>query len=129
MKKILTTEAPLPAGHYSQAIVYNGLVFVAGQLPLLSDGSMVEGGVEEQVRQTIRNVEAILKASSSCLEHILKATIYIPDVSYWPEVNRVYAEVMGDHKPARAVVPCGELHYGALIEMEVIARHDDFHED
>ena len=50
-----------------------------------------------------------------------KATIYIPDSSYWPEINRVYAACMGDHKPARAVIPCGDLHYGVLVEMEVIA--------
>ncbi|HZV68751.1 MAG TPA: Rid family detoxifying hydrolase [Saprospiraceae bacterium] len=123
MKKIITTEAPPPAGHYSQAISNQGLVFVAGQLPLdPATGQMIEGGVEEQVKQTIQNIEAILLASNSDLNHVLKATIYIPDVSYWPEVNRVYAECFGDHKPARAVIPCGKLHYDAVIEMEVIAR-------
>ena len=122
MKKIITTEAPVPAGHYSQAIVYNGLVFVAGQLPLDPlTGKMVEGGIEEQVRQTIENVRAILIAANSDLDRVLKSTIYIPDSSYWPDVNRVYAEIFEDHKPARAVIPCGELHYGALIEMEVVA--------
>lgn len=123
MKKIITTEAPSPAGHYSQAISNQGLVYVAGQLPIdPSTGTMIKGDVEAQVRQTIRNVEAILNASNSGLDHVLKSTIYIPDVSYWPEVNRVYAECFGDHKPARAVIPCGPLHYNAVIEMEVIAR-------
>jgi len=123
MKKIITNEAPVPAGHYSQAISNQGLVFVAGQLPLdPATGKMIEGDVEAQVKQTIQNIEAILLASNSDLNHVLKATIYIPDVSYWPEVNRVYAECFGDHKPARAVIPCGKLHYDAVIEMEVIAR-------
>lgn len=126
MQKVLTTEAPTPAGHYSQAIIYNGLVFVAGQLPLdPKSGQIVEGGIEPQVRQTIQNVKAILLAANSDLHHILKANIYVADTKYWPEVNRIYAELLGDHKPARAVIPCGELHYGALLEMEVIAASSD----
>jgi len=126
MQKVLTTEAPSPAGHYSQAIIFNGLVFVAGQLPLdPKTGEIVEGGIEPQVRQTIQNVESILLAANSDLHHILKTTIYIVDTKYWPEVNRIYAELLGDHKPARAVIPCGELHYGALLEMEVIAASSD----
>ena len=125
MKKIITTEAPLPAGHYSQAVTHNGFVFVAGQLPLNAEGKMVDGGIEEQVRQTIRNIHHILLAANSSLDHVVKATLYIPDISYWPDVNKVYEDVMGDHKPARAVIPCGPLHYGALLEMEVIAATID----
>ena len=126
MKKIVTNKAPGAGGHYSQAVSHNGLVFVAGQLPLDPDtGKLVDGGIEAQVKRTIQNVEAILVASNSGLNQILKATIFIPDIKYWPEVNRVYAECLGDHKPARAVIPCGELHYGALLEMEVIAREEE----
>lgn len=122
MKKIATTEAPRPAGHYSQAISYNGLVFVSGQLPLdPQTGNLVDGGIEAQVRQTIENVKAILDASNSKLDLIVKTNIYISDGKYWPDVNRIYAEVFGDHRPARAVIPCGALHYDALLEMEVIA--------
>ncbi len=126
MKKIVTNMAPGAMGHYSQAISHQGLVFVAGQLPLDPvTGKLVDGGIEAQVRQTIQNVEAILVASNSGLSQILKTTIYIPDIQYWPEVNRVYAECLGDHKPARAVIPCGALHHGALLEMEVIAREEE----
>lgn len=122
MEKIVTNAAPAPAGHYSQAIRHNGLVFVSGQLPLDPvSKEVVEGGIEPQMRQVMANISAILEASGSGLDNILKATIYIPDSSYWPEINRVYAECMGDHKPARAVIPCGDLHYGVLVEMEVIA--------
>ena len=122
MEKILTNAAPAPAGHYSQAIRHNGLVFVSGQLPLDPvSKEVVEGGIEPQMRQVMANISAILEASGSGLDNILKATIYIPDSSYWPEINRVYADCMGDHKPARAVIPCGDLHYGVLVEMEVIA--------
>ncbi|MDQ3015556.1 MAG: Rid family detoxifying hydrolase [Bacteroidota bacterium] len=121
MKNINTPNAPQPAGHYSQAIVHNGLVFVAGQLPLDKEGKIAEGGIEGQTRQTLQNIQAILEASDSGLGHIVKASLFIPDISYWPEINRVYAEIMGEHRPARAVIPCGELHYGVLLEMEVIA--------
>ena len=122
MEKIVTNAAPAPAGHYSQAIRHNGLVFVSGQLPLDPvSKEVVEGGIEPQMRQVMANISAILEASGSGLDNILKATIYIPDSSYWPEINRVYAACMGDHKPARAVIPCGDLHYGVLLEMEVIA--------
>ena len=122
MIKIATTEAPLPAGHYTQALAYNGLVFVSGQLPLdPATGKMIDGDIEAQVRQTIQNIRAILVASDSDLNLVLKANIFIPDIKYWPDVNRIYAEIFGDHKPARAVIPCGPLHYGALLEMDVIA--------
>ncbi len=121
MKKITTPDAPKPAGHYSQAIVHNGMVFVAGQLPLDAKGQMVEGGIESQVRQTMKNIEAILNAAGSGMDRILKSSIFIPDIEYWPEINRVYAEIMGDHRPARAVIPCGVLHYEAMLEMDVIA--------
>jgi 2-iminobutanoate/2-iminopropanoate deaminase len=122
MDKIFTDKAPAPAGHYSQAIIHNGLIFVAGQLPLdpLSH-KVVEGGLEPQVRQVIANIAAILEAGGSGLDKVLKSTIYIPDSSYWPEINRIYADCFGAHRPARAVIPCGELHFGVLIEMEVIA--------
>jgi len=123
MKPILTSKAPEPAGHYSQAITHLGLVFVSGQLPIDPvTREVVPGGIEQQARQTIENVRQILLASGSDLNGVLKSTIFITDGKYWPEVNKVYAEAFGDHKPARAVIPCGELHYGAMLEMEVIAH-------
>ncbi len=122
MQKISTDKAPAAAGHYSQAISHNGLVFVAGQLPIDPvTREVVQGGIEPQALRVIENVKAILEEAGSGLDKILKTTIYIPDMSYWAEINRIYAECMGDHKPARAVVPCGDLHYGVLMEMEVIA--------
>jgi 2-iminobutanoate/2-iminopropanoate deaminase len=122
MNKIFTQKAPAAAGHYSQAITYNGLVFVAGQLPIHPETREVApGGLEAQVRQTLQNIQAILEAAGSGMDKILKTTIYIPDIDSWSEINRVYAEYLGEHKPARAVIPCGDLHYGALLEMEVIA--------
>jgi 2-iminobutanoate/2-iminopropanoate deaminase len=123
MHSISTPLAPEPAGHYSQAMKHLGLVFVSGQLPLDPvTRQIVPGGIEAQVRQTIENVKQILLAAGSDLNGVLKSTIFITDEKYWPEVNRIYTECFGNHKPARAVIPCGELHYGALLEMEVIAH-------
>jgi 2-iminobutanoate/2-iminopropanoate deaminase len=122
MKKISTANAPEAAGHYSQAIVANGFIFVSGQLPLDPiTRKVVDGGIDDQVRQTMANVRNILVAAGADLEDIVKVNISIVDGDLWGEVNRVFAEVMGDHKPARAVIPCGPLHYGALCEIEAIA--------
>ena len=122
MKKIATPNAPEAAGHYSQAMEHNGFIFVSGQLPLDPiTRQVVEGGVDDQVRQAMANVRNILLAAGSDLDNIIKVNISIVDGSLWAEVNRVYAEVMGEHKPARAIIPCGDLHYGALVEIEVIA--------
>ncbi len=122
MKKIFTDQAPAPAGHYSQAIVHNGFVFVSGQLPLdPKTREVVPGGIEPQVRQTIENVRQILQAAGSNLDLVIKVNISITDGQLWGEVNRVFADCFGDHRPARAVIPCGDLRDGALLEMEVVA--------
>ncbi|HNV76153.1 MAG: RidA family protein [Gemmatimonadetes bacterium] len=121
--QIVTTEAaPLPAGHYSQGIVHNGVVYVAGQLPIVPGSSdRTVGSMAQQAEQTLRNVEAVLQAAGSGLDKVLQMTIYVSDISLWGEVNVAYARVMGDHKPARAVVPVKELHYGYQIEIQAIA--------
>jgi 2-iminobutanoate/2-iminopropanoate deaminase len=119
---INTPNAPQPAGHYSQAVAYNNLIFVAGQLAIdPRTGERKLGSIEEQTEQALRNVEAILKAANSDLSRVLKMTVYISDIELWGAVNSVYARVMGAHRPARAVIPTRELHHGFLIEIEAIA--------
>ncbi len=120
MNFVSTSEAPAAGGHYSQAVVANGFVFVAGQLPIRPGGGIPEG-VEAQTRQALGNVAAILKAAGSGLDKIVSATIYVSDIAHWPEVNRVYAEVLGAHKPARTVAVSPQLHFGALIEAQIVA--------
>src|SRR5262245_10243354 len=122
ISRISTPNAPTPAGHYSQAIKYNGLVFVSGQLSIdPKTGERKLGSIEEQTEQTLRNIEGILKAANSDLSKVLKMTVYVADIELWSAVNTVYARVMGENRPARAIVPTGALHYGFLIEIEAIA--------
>lgn len=122
MKTITTPQAPAARGHYSQAIVHGGLVYVAGQLPIvpLEPERRLEG-FEAQARQVLDNVIAILEASGSGPERIVKATVYIADVAHWPAFNALYAQRLGAHRPARTVVPVAQLHYGYLVEMDAIA--------
>ena len=125
MKAILTAEAPAPAGHYAQAIVHDGWVFVSGQLPVdPQTGEKRTGSIEEQTEQALKNVAAILRAANSDVDRVAKTTVYISDIALWDRVNRVYAEFFGEHRPARAVVPTRELHFGFQVEIEAIAVVD-----
>ncbi|MCP4536312.1 MAG: RidA family protein [Chloroflexi bacterium] len=122
MIEISTPDAPRPAGHYSQAIVHNGLVYVSGQLPIdPQTGEKRTGSIEEQAEQTLKNLAEILRAANSDLNQVVKTTVYVSDIELWGRVNVVYAKFFGDHRPARAVVPTRDLHYGFQIEIEAIA--------
>lgn len=122
MRTVETPHAPRPAGHYSQAVVHGGLVFVSGQLPHDVDRpGGAPGDVEEQTERALRNVEAILEAAGSGLDRLLSVTVYVADVALWPRVNAAYARVLGAHRPARAVVPVRELHHGYLVEVQAVA--------
>jgi 2-iminobutanoate/2-iminopropanoate deaminase len=122
MEFTATDRAPAARGHYSQAVVHGGLVYVAGQLPVVpADPQARLEGFDLQAEQVLDNVEAILEASGSSLAHVLKATVYIADIAHWPRFNELYARRMGIHRPARTVVPVAALHYGYLVEMDVIA--------
>ncbi len=122
MRTISTPDAPPPAGHYSQAVVYADTVYVSGQLAVdPATGEKGVGSIEEQTRLALRNVEQILLSAGSDLNHVIKTTAYVSDVELWGGVNQAYAEVFGDHRPARAVVPSRDLHFGCLVEIEAIA--------
>jgi 2-iminobutanoate/2-iminopropanoate deaminase len=122
METVATNTAPTPAGHYSQAVVHGDLVFVSGQLPIdpRSEENLAVS-IEEQTRQALRNMAEILDAAGSGIDRVLKTTVYISDMELWGRVNRVYAEFFGEHRPARAVVPTRDLHFGFTIEIEAIA--------
>jgi 2-iminobutanoate/2-iminopropanoate deaminase len=122
MQFISTEGAPAARGHYSQAVVHGGVVYVAGQLPIVpGEPDRRLAGFDAQAEQVLSNVISILEASGSGADCILKATVYIADVAHWPAFNALYAGRLGAHKPARTVVPVAALHYGYLVEMDVIA--------
>ena len=122
MKEIFTQNAPKPAGHYSQAIVHGNLIYVSGQLPIdpMTEEKRI-GSIEEQTEQALRNVSEIIKAAGSSMDQVIKTTVYISDIQLWERVNEVYSDFFGEHRPARAVVPTKDLHYGFQIEVEAIA--------
>jgi 2-iminobutanoate/2-iminopropanoate deaminase len=121
MDLIRAPKAPPPGGHYSHAVVHDGLVFVAGQLPIdPANPRAAPGSIAQQTERALANVAAILEAAGSGLDHTVQMTIYVSDIELWGTVNEVYARVMGEHRPARAVVPVKELHRGYQIEIQAI---------
>ena len=122
MKVIQPENQPTPKGHYSPGIEHHGIVYVSGQLPMdLVTREPFAGDIETQTELALRNVEAVLKAAGSDLSRVMQFTIYISDIELWGAVNKKYAEVMGDHRPARAIVPVKDLHFGTKIEIQAIA--------
>ena len=122
IQRIETANAPKPAGHYSQGVVHNGILYVSGQLSIdPSTGEKKLGSIEEQTEQALNNVHGILKAAGSDWDKVLKMTVYVADISLWEAVNKVYIKILGDNRPARAVIPTGPLHHGFLIEIEAVA--------
>ena len=119
--RIATPAVPAPAGHYAQAVAWRDLVFVSGQLGPRSDGAhTADEPFEVQVRQALTNLLAILAEAGSGPDRVLRVTAYIVGVENWPAFNRIYAEMFGDAKPARTVVPVPELHHGYLVEVDAI---------
>ena len=119
---ISTNKAPAALGHYSQAMVHNGLLYVSGQLPINpNDVDETPGDAYAQTTQTLSNIEAILKSTGTALNKVIKADIFINDLAIWPEVNRAYADFFKNHRPARVAVPVNGLPKGYMIEISVIA--------
>ena len=123
MQFISTPNAPPPGGHYSQAVRAGGFVFVSGMLP----GPPAAGesdSFERQARAALTHCRHVLEAAGGGLDRVAQCTAYIVGMDNWPRFNAVYAEVFGQHKPARAVVPVPELHHGYLVEVQMVARAD-----
>jgi 2-iminobutanoate/2-iminopropanoate deaminase len=128
MIEISTQNAPRPSGHYSQAIVHGDLVYVSGQLPIdPRTGERRIGSIEEQTEQALENLAAILEAAGSGRNQVIKTTVYVSDIELWNRVNAVYSTFFGEHRPARAVVPTRNLHFGFQVEIEAIAVVDTQH--
>ena len=124
-KEIIRTEnapAPFQGAPYNQAIVANGLVFVAGQLGLdPGSGQIVEGGIGPQTERILANLRAILEAAGSSLDALVKTTVFLTNLDDFAGMNEVYSREIGDRPPARSTVEVGRLPAGGLVEIEAIA--------
>lgn len=121
MQRINPSAMATPGGHYSHAVVANGLVFISGQLPITPEGvKLVDAPFEAQAEQTLANVRAALEAADSTVDQLVQVRVYVDSMENWPAFNTVYAKWAGASKPARAVVPVGPLHFGLKVEVEAI---------
>ena len=117
------SKVPTPKGHYSPAVVHDGIVYVSGQLPIdyVNGATVPIGGILEQTRQALVNLVNVLEEYGSGKNQVLRTTIYITDMQHWAEVNKAYADYFGAHRPARTIIPVGPLHYGSLLEIDAVA--------
>lgn len=123
MKKIHSQDAPQAIGPYSQAIKSGGLVFCSGQTPIVpASGKMIEGEIGPQTRQALKNLAAVLQAEGLSLSHVVKTTVFLKNFRDFPAMNAVYAEVFGEHQPARSTVEVSRLPLDALVEIECVAE-------
>lgn len=123
MKVIIQTDrAPQAIGPYSQAVKANGFVFASGQIPIdPATGEFVPGGIQEQTRQVLKNLTAVLEAAGSSLDRVVKTTVFLLDMQEFGAMNEVYGEFFKKEPPARATVQAARLPRDARVEIEVIA--------
>ncbi len=122
MKVLHSDHAPKALGPYSQAIEVNGFVFTSGQIPIdPATDKFVEGGIKEQTRQSLTNIQNVLKEADIDLSHVVKTTVFLSDMDNFAEMNEVYAEFFVQPFPARSAVAVKTLPKGALVEIECVA--------
>jgi 2-iminobutanoate/2-iminopropanoate deaminase len=119
---IQTDRAPKAIGPYAQAIKANGFIYTAGQIPIdPKTGNFIEGGINEQTRQVLENLKAVLAAAGSSLDQVVKTTVFLKNMTDFPAMNEIYGEYLGNAKPARSTVAVAELPRGALVEIDLVA--------
>ena len=119
---ISTERAPQAIGPYEQAIKWGGLLFTSGQIALDPvTGTLNDGDISAQTRQVLENLKAVLEAGGSSLNHVIKATVYLTDLNSFVKMNEVYAEYLGEVKPARSTVGVATLPRGASVEIDLVA--------
>lgn len=119
--KIIQSEEFKSNGHYSSATVIGNTMYISGQLPV-ENGKVVDSSVEKQVTYVLKKIESILNQVEKDKTAIAFCTVYVSDISLWPEIDKYYGQYFGNHKPARVVVPCKELHFGASVEISAVAE-------
>ena len=122
MKKLLySNKAPKPIGPYSQAVEFNNLIFISGQIPLDQKGQIVGDDIKTQTRQVLSNLEHILEDNCSGLDCVIKTTIYLINIEDFTHMNEVYSEFFAESKPARSTVGVSRLPKDAKVEIDAIA--------
>lgn len=124
MKQMIvsTASAPKAIGPYSQAVVWNGLVFLSGQIPLDPEsGQLIEGGIAEQTVRVLENLKAVLEASGSSLSRVVKTTVFLKNMSDFPQMNEVYGQYFPSDAPARSTVEAARLPRDVQVEIDCIA--------
>ena len=123
MTKIVASEgAPKAIGPYSQAVVYNGLAYLSGQIALdPTSGQIVEGDIAAQTERVLENLKAVLEACGSSLDHVLKTTVFVKDMADFPKMNEVYGRYFSTNPPARATVEVARLPRDVRVEIEAVA--------
>ena len=126
MKKMISTpKAPAAIGPYSQAIQVGNLIYTSGQIPIdPATGQLVEGGIKEQARQSLSNIQAILQEAGLTMTSVVKTTVFMADMADFAEMNSVYAEFFTEPYPARSAVAVKTLPKNALVEIEVVAEKE-----
>ena len=126
MKKMISTpKAPAAIGPYSQAIQVGNLIYTSGQIPIdPATGQLVEGGIKEQTRQSLSNIQAILQEAGLTMASVVKTTVFMADMADFAEMNSVYAEFFTEPYPARSAVAVKTLPKNALVEIEVVAEKE-----
>ncbi len=119
MTEVRCAGAPAPGGHYAQAMLHGGTLYVSGQLGLARD-MPVETSVTEQVAFALGNLERVARVVGATRNDVVKCTVFVAGIEHWEEANRAYAAFFGSHRPARSVVPCGPLHFGCKVEVEAV---------
>ncbi len=123
MRYLHTDDAPKAIGPYSQAVETHGWVYTSGQVALdPATGKLVEGDFEAQAKQVLKNLEAVLATAGCTFKNVVKATVYLQSFGDFATLNRLYADVMGDHRPSRSTVQVAALPLGALVEIDFVAR-------
>jgi 2-iminobutanoate/2-iminopropanoate deaminase len=127
MKTQKTTEircaaAPPPGGHYAQAVLHRDTLYISGQLGVTNATPNADNvSITDQMNFALGNIAAIARVAGARIDDILRCTVYVTDIAHWDEANRAYAAFFGTHRPARSIVPCRPLHFGALIEIDAVA--------
>lgn len=121
-KYIVTKNAPSAIGPYSQGIIAGNIIYTSGQLPIdPKSGELLRGNIEEETKQCLENVKAIIEEAEGTLEDIVKVNIYVTNMDNFSRINKVYGEYFNEHKPARSLVEVSKLPQNGDIEIEAIA--------